>query len=49
MDGDAQAFVDGLRESFAELKDPRNENSCDHLLFDMLAIALTWLSLTACE
>lgn len=40
MDGDAQGFVDGLRESFAELKDPRNENSCDHLLFDLLAIAV---------
>ena len=40
MDGDAQGFVDGLRESFADLKDPRHENSCDHLLFDMLAIAV---------
>jgi predicted transposase YbfD/YdcC len=40
MDGDAQGFLDGLRESFAELKDPRNENSCHHVLFDILAIAV---------
>jgi predicted transposase YbfD/YdcC len=40
MDGDAQGFLDGLRESFAEFKDPRNPNSCEHLLFDIVAIAV---------
>jgi len=40
MDDDAQGFVDGLKGCFADLKDPRNENSCDHLLFDIVAIAV---------
>ncbi|MBC7820290.1 MAG: ISAs1 family transposase [Planctomycetaceae bacterium] len=40
MDGDAQGFVDGLRECFADLQDPRNEKSCDHLLFDILAVSV---------
>jgi predicted transposase YbfD/YdcC len=40
MDLDAQEFVYGLKGCFADLKDPRNENSCDHLLFDILAIAV---------
>src|SRR3954471_14926331 len=40
MDLDAQGFVDGLKECFADLKDPRNENSCAHLLFDIVAIAV---------
>ena len=40
MDDDARGFVDGLRECFADLKDPRNENSCDHRLFDIVAIAV---------
>ena len=40
MDGDARGFVDGLKECFADHKDPRNENSCDHLLFDILGIAV---------
>jgi len=40
MDVDAQGFVDGLKACFADLKDPRNENSCDHLLFDIVAIAV---------
>jgi predicted transposase YbfD/YdcC len=30
----------GLRESFVEFQDPRNANSCHHLLFDLLAIAV---------
>jgi predicted transposase YbfD/YdcC len=40
MDVDAQGFVDGLKACFADLKDPRNENSCEHLLFDIVAIAV---------
>jgi predicted transposase YbfD/YdcC len=40
MDLDAQGFVDGLKGCFADLKDPRNENSCTHLLFDIVAIAV---------
>ena len=40
MDVDTQGFVDGLKACFADLKDPRNENSCDHLLFDIVAIAV---------
>ena len=40
MDGNARGFVDGLKECFADHKDHRNENSCDHLLFDILAIAV---------
>jgi predicted transposase YbfD/YdcC len=40
MDLDAQGFVDGLKGCFADLKDPRNENSCAHLLFDIVAIAV---------
>src|SRR3954471_11987155 len=40
MDLDAQGFVDGLKECFADLKDPRNVNSCAHLLFDIVAIAV---------
>jgi len=40
MDLDAQGFVDGLNGCFADLKDPRNENSCAHRLFDIVAIAV---------
>ena len=40
MDLDAQGFVNGLKGCFADLKDPRNENSCEHLLFDIVAIAV---------
>jgi predicted transposase YbfD/YdcC len=40
MGVDARGFVDGLKGCFADLKDPRNENSCDHLLFDIVAIAI---------
>ena len=40
MDGDAEGFVAGLRECFAELEDPRVEKSCEHRLFDILAIAV---------
>src|SRR3954452_16036226 len=40
MDTEAQGFVEGLKGCFADLKDPRNENSCAHLLFDIVAIAV---------
>src|ERR1700709_1961028 len=40
MDLDAQGFVDGLKGCFADLKDPRNEKSCAHRLFDIVAIAV---------
>jgi hypothetical protein len=40
MDLDARGFVDGLKGCFADLKDPRNENSCAHWLFDIVAIAV---------
>ena len=40
MDVVAQGFVDGLKGCFVDLKDPRNGNSCDHLLFDIVAIAV---------
>jgi predicted transposase YbfD/YdcC len=40
MDSDAQGFVDGLKGCFADLKDPRNEKSCQHRLFDIVAIAV---------
>ncbi len=40
MDGEAAGFVAGLRECFAGLEDPRVEKSCDHRLFDILAIAV---------
>lgn len=40
MDGEALGFVDGVRDCFAELTDPRIQKSCEHLLFDILAIAV---------
>jgi predicted transposase YbfD/YdcC len=40
MESDAQGFVKGLKTCFAELHDPRNAASCDHLLLDILAIAV---------
>src|SRR3954468_24042567 len=40
MDIEAQGFVEGLKGCFADLKDPRNEKSCEHLLFDIVAIAV---------
>ena len=39
-DLDAQGFVDGLMGCFADLKDPRNETSCAHRLFDRVASAM---------
>jgi predicted transposase YbfD/YdcC len=40
MDGDARAFVEGLKHHFAEVKDPRSAASCDHLLMDIIAIMI---------
>jgi predicted transposase YbfD/YdcC len=40
MDGEAREFVEGLQHHFADLKDPRIEASCDHLLMDILAITI---------
>ena len=40
MDAEATGFVDGLKECFGELHDPRVQGRCDHLLIDILAIAL---------
>jgi predicted transposase YbfD/YdcC len=40
MELDAQGFVEGLKECFADIEDPRNENACAHLLFDIVAIAI---------
>jgi predicted transposase YbfD/YdcC len=40
MDADAQAFVAGLQTCFADLRDPRVQGRCDHLVIDILAIAL---------
>src|SRR3954464_2193566 len=41
MGVESQGFVDGLKACFADLKDPRNEKSCQHLLFDIVAIAVS--------
>jgi predicted transposase YbfD/YdcC len=40
MDADQEAFVAGLEQCFGELTDPRVQGRCDHLLIDILAIAL---------
>lgn len=40
MDGVAQEFMEGLRDRFAELEDPRVAASCAHLLIDILAITI---------
>lgn len=40
MDDAAREFADGLRECFADLKDPRVVGRCDHLLLDIVAITL---------
>jgi predicted transposase YbfD/YdcC len=40
MDGDAEGFLDGLKACFADLRDPRIAKSCDHLLIDILSIAV---------
>jgi predicted transposase YbfD/YdcC len=40
MDAEGQEFVAGLEKCFAELRDPRVQGRCDHLLIDILAITL---------
>ncbi len=40
MDAEARGFVDGLQACFEGLHDPRVQGRCDHLLIDILAIAL---------
>ena len=40
MDADAKGFVSGLEKCFGELRDPRVQGRCDHLLIDILAIVL---------
>jgi len=40
MDGAASDFVEGLKHHFAGLEDPRIAASCDHLLLDIVAIAI---------
>ncbi len=40
MDVNAEGFVAGLQECFADLKDPRVQGRCDHLLIDILSIAI---------
>jgi predicted transposase YbfD/YdcC len=40
MDGAAHEFVVGLKQHFAELQEPRNPASCDHLLLDIVAITI---------
>ena len=40
MDADGKAFVAGLQKCFVELRDPRVQGRCDHLLIDILAMAL---------
>ncbi len=40
MDADAEGFVAGLKECFSGLQDPRVQGRCDHLLIDILAIAI---------
>jgi predicted transposase YbfD/YdcC len=37
---DAEVYVAGLRKCFELLKDPRVQGRCDHLLLDVLAIAI---------
>lgn len=40
MDADAEGFVAGLRRCFGDLRDPRVQGRCDHLLIDILAITI---------
>ncbi len=40
MEADAQAFVVGLEKCFDGIRDPRVQGRCDHLLIDILSIAL---------
>ena len=40
MEGEAAGFVAGVRKCFEGLRDPRVQASCDHLLFDIVSIAV---------
>ncbi len=40
MDDPAQGFVEGVRQCFHDLPDPRVVNRCRHRLLDILAIAI---------
>lgn len=40
MEAEARGFVEGVKTHFAKLEDPRNLASCDHLLLDILSIAI---------
>jgi len=40
MDVNAEGFVAGIQECFEDLKDPRVQGRCDHLLIDILSIAI---------
>ena len=40
MEGTAQEFLETLKTCFGDLKDPRVQASCDHLLIDILAMAI---------
>ena len=40
MDDVEREFLDGLRRCFADLPDPRVVGRCDHLLLDIVAIAI---------
>jgi hypothetical protein len=40
MDAEATAFVERLQTCFRDLPDPRVQGRCDHLLIDVLAIAI---------
>ena len=40
MDVNAEGFVAGLQECFEDLKDPRVQGRSDHLLIDILSIAV---------
>jgi hypothetical protein len=40
MNAVADGFVSGLKKCFAEVRDPRVQGRCEHLLLDILAIAI---------
>src|SRR5688572_8337954 len=40
MDAVAKGFVEGLEKCFQDMRDPRVQGRCDHLLIDILAISL---------
>ena len=40
MEGTAKEFLQTLKTCFADLKDPRVQASCDHLLMDIIAITI---------